>query len=74
MAPKSDQNKAKGRLQAFRKLNPRIDIYPTAEAYAAIHRLKAKFPARTLREVVDMLIIQGCKAYFPVGTGTHPTG
>ena len=58
-------NKTAKRLQAFRKLNPRIDLYPGNEAYRAIVKLKTKFPERNTREIVDMLVIQGIAAFIP---------
>lgn len=50
-------------LQRFRKENRRIDYYPTNEAVAAIERLGLMFPELSTRELVDMLVTQGIKAF-----------
>lgn len=54
-------------MTAFRKLNPRIDYYPTANAAAVIERLKKCNPNACTRELLDALIVKGGKVYFPDG-------
>ncbi len=61
-------------LQDFRKLNPRIDYYPVPEALAAIRKLQAKYPNFSLRELVDALVIKGCKSCFPESHNGKVTG
>jgi hypothetical protein len=57
-------------MTAFRKQNPRIDYYPTANAAAVIERLKKCNPNACTRELLDALIVKGGKVYFPDETGT----
>ena len=63
----STTTKAKQRLQSFRKLNPRIDLYPGEKAYAAIMKMKAKYPTFSVREIVDILVLDGLNIHFPGG-------
>lgn len=55
----------KNHLRAFRKVNPRIDYYPTPEAVTAIERMRSIHPDAPTRALVDMLVLKGLKAYFP---------
>jgi hypothetical protein len=65
-----DQPKLKSSMTEFRKQNPRIDYYPTANAAAVIERLKKCNPNACTRELLDALIVKGGKVYFPDETGT----
>lgn len=63
-----EQTKPKS-MTAFRKLNPRIDYYPTPDAVAAIERLRKCNPNACTRELLDALVVKGGKVYFPDETG-----
>jgi hypothetical protein len=60
-----DQPKPKSSMTNFRRQNPRIDYYPTANAAAVIERLKKCNPKACTRELLDALIVKGGKVYFP---------
>ena len=52
-------------MQKFRRVNPRIDYFPTEDAVAAIERLRQSKPGVCTRELLDMLAVKGCNALFP---------
>lgn len=52
-------------LQKFRNKYSRIDYYPHRDSVVAIERLRAKFPACTTRQILDVLIEAGEKSLFP---------
>jgi hypothetical protein len=52
-------------MREFRKQNPRIDYYPTPEAFAAIERLRNQFPKFNTRELLDALVVEGIKVFTP---------
>ncbi|MDD5029857.1 MAG: hypothetical protein PHH58_10205 [Rhodoferax sp.] len=58
-------------MKTFRRKYLRIDYYPTQDAVAAIERLRNAKPGVCTRELLDTLVVQGCKSWFPemVGTG-----
>ena len=49
-------------MSKFRKENKRVDYYPTADAIAAIERLKPHYPDAPTRAIIDMLVVAGIKA------------
>ena len=55
----------KSAMQKFRRVNPRIDYFPTENAVAAIERLRQSKPGVCTRELLDMLVVKGVDAYFP---------
>jgi len=55
------------KMQKFRRENQRIDYYPLPESAAAIERLHQLFPDASKRQVLDMLVDEGIKAFFPKG-------
>ncbi len=57
-------------VRKFRKENPRIDYFPTPDAVAAIERLRKKTPNASTRELIDTLVVEGCKSWFPETGGT----
>ncbi len=59
-------------MQRFRKVNPRLDYFPTPEAATAIAQMQLTFPSYSKREVVDMLVVEGIKSFFPE-RNTHPS-
>lgn len=50
-------------VRKFRQANPRHDYYPTADAAAAIERMREQYPTASVREVIDTLIVEGVKAF-----------
>ena len=52
-------------VRRFRKKNPRIDYFPTPDAVAAIERLRRAHPSTCTRELLDMLVVEGGKSWFP---------
>ena len=60
-------------VRKFRKENPRIDYFPTPDAVAAIERLRKANPGFCTRELIDMLVVEGGKAWFPEIGGTVRT-
>ena len=62
--------KPKTAMQKFRCENPRIDYFPTEDAVAAIERLRKAKPGVCTRELLDMLVVEGGKAWFPESVGT----
>lgn len=61
----TEQPKSKSAMQKFRRVNPRIDYFPTEDAVAAIERLRQSKPGVCTRELLDMLVVEGVAAYFP---------
>lgn len=69
-----DMNAANNRhVQAFRKRERRIDYYPAPNALAAISKLQAHKPTFNMRQLIDMLVIQGCNACFPESSNPKVT-
>jgi hypothetical protein len=60
-APKKDETP----LKKFRRQNPRFDYYAMPGAAAAIERLHQRYPDASKRQVIDMLVEEGVKAFFP---------
>ena len=50
-------------MREFRKVNPRIDYYPTEQAVSAMERFRKIYPKFTTREVLDALVVAGIKAF-----------
>ena len=50
-------------IARFRRVNPRIDYYPTAHAHAAICAMLHMHPKNNMREVLDMLVVEGLKTF-----------
>lgn len=60
-------------VRKFRKENRRIDYFPTPDAVAAIERLRRAHPGTCTRELLDMLVVEGGKSWFPEIGGTVRT-
>jgi hypothetical protein len=52
-------------LQKFRRTYPRLDYFPDKPAYAAIERMRQAHPGRSIRLLIDTLVIAGGKVRFP---------
>lgn len=61
----TSKKKPETHLQKFRRHNPRFDYYAMPDAAAAIERLRQLHPDASKRQVIDMLVEEGAKAFFP---------
>lgn len=52
-------------MQKFRQSNTRIDYYPYGPALDAITRLHAQHPHFCRREIIDLMVMEGAKKFFP---------
>lgn len=57
----TDVTKPESTMQRFRKVNRRIDFYPTTDALAALERLRQSRPHESTRLLLDRLVIAGAK-------------
>ena len=68
LKPMTSRTKPETHLQKFRRHNPRFDYYAMPDAAAAIERLRQLHPDASKRQVIDMLVEEGVKAFFPEST------
>jgi len=52
-----------GNVRSFRKQNRRIDYYPDVEAQAEIERLERANPDKSLRQLLDNIVLAGGRAF-----------
>lgn len=62
--------KSKPALVQFRKINPRVDHYPTGPAMQAIEKFHLLHPGASKRAVIDALVVAGFKALTSISTAT----
>lgn len=60
-----EQTKSESAMQKFRRENFRVDYYPIPEAVSAIERLRQSKPGVCTRELIDILVMEGIKTFFP---------